>query len=185
MCSSDLLKEAGGVVGTMVVIDQTHLRSGLFNGDEEPGGGPWARGNKVPTDLQPALLAAFNGGFRLEHIKGGYVTEGTTVKALKDGDATLAVGKDGKLVIGALGRDIKNDGSWLSLRQNLRLIVDGGVSKVAEGIKLGVWWGADFGNKVYVNRSGVCEIADGRLAYVLIGKVDAEDRKSTRLNSSH
>ena len=176
------LKAAGGVVGTMVVIDQTHLRAGLFNGTEEPGGGPWARGNKVPADLQPALLAAFNGGFRLEHIKGGYVTEGTTIKALKDGDATLAVNKDGSLHIGALGRDIKNDGSWLSLRQNLRLIVDGGVSKVAEGIKLGVWWGADFGNKVYVNRSGVCEIADGRLAYVLIGKVDAEQFAQSMIN---
>jgi len=48
--------------------------------------------------------------------------------------------------------------------------------------RLGVWWGADFGNKVYVNRSGVCEIADGRLAYVLIGKVDAEQFAQSMIN---
>jgi hypothetical protein len=167
------LKSAGGVVGTVVAIDQTHLRAGLFNGSEEPGG-TWRRGDRVPDALQPALLAAMNGGFRLEHIKGGYVTEGKVVKPLREGDATLAIGKDGKVVIGQLGRDLKDDGSWLSLRQNLTLIVDGGVSKVAEGIRNGVWWGADYGQKVYVVRSGACVLRDGHLAYALIGKVNAE-----------
>jgi len=175
------LQSAGGVVGTVVVIDQTYLRSGLFNGSEEPGG-TWQRGNKVPTELQPALVAAMNGGFRLQHIKGGYVTEGRVVKPLKVGDATMAVSKDGKLVIGALGREIKDDGSWLSLRQNLMLIVDGGQSQVQRGIQLGVWWGADFGNKVYVNRSGICQLKDGRLAYALIGKVDAEQFAQSLIN---
>jgi hypothetical protein len=167
------LKTAGGVVGTMVVIDQTHTRAGLFNGSKEPGG-TWQRGNKVPPELQPSLLAVMNGGFRLEHIKGGYVTEGRVVKPLRQGDATLAIGHDGKVVIGQLGRDIFDDGSWLSLRQNLVLIVDNGVSRVQAGIAAGVWWGADFGNRVYVPRSAVCKLRDGRLAYSLIGNVDAE-----------
>ena len=53
----------GGVVASMAVIDQTHLRAGLFNGAEEPGGS-WKRANRVPVELQPALIAAMNGGFR-------------------------------------------------------------------------------------------------------------------------
>ncbi|MCU1399473.1 MAG: hypothetical protein JWN62_2582 [Acidimicrobiales bacterium] len=172
---------AGGVVASMVVIDQTHLRAGLFNGAEEPGGN-WKRGNRVPAELQPALVAAMNGGFRFEHIKGGYVTEGVTVKPLRDGDATLAIGKDGHVVIGQLGRDLFDDGSWISLRQNLELIVDNGQSQVQHGIADGVWWGADYGNRVYVPRSAVCELPDGRIAYALVGRVDATQLAESLIN---
>jgi hypothetical protein len=167
------LSSAGGVVATVVMIDQTYTRAALFNGSEEPGG-TWARGSRVPPALYSSLLATMNGGFRFEHIKGGYVTEGVVVKPLRQGDATLAVGRDGKLVLGQLGRDIIDDGTWVSLRQNLILIVDGGRSQVQRGIQEGVWWGADYGREVYVPRSAVCTMADGRLAYALVGKVDAE-----------
>ncbi len=167
------LAEFGGVVASMAVIDQTYLRVGLFNGSEVPGG-TWTRGKRVPTELHPALVAAFNGGFRFDHIKGGYVTEGRTVRALRSADATIAVGKDGKVVIGALGRDIAKDGPWVSLRQNLILIVDNGESQVRAGVKLGVWWGADYGRQVYVPRSALCQLADGRLAYAYVSEVDAE-----------
>jgi hypothetical protein len=167
------LAGTGGVVATMVAIDQTHLRAGLFNGSELPGG-TWQRGNRVPKELRPALVAAMNGGFRLDHMLGGYKTEGVEVKPLRNGDATLAVGRDGRLVLGRLGRDLTDDGTWLSLRQNLMLMVDGGVSQVRQAINEGVWWGADKGNAVYVKRSGVCEMTDGRLAYVMADPVDAE-----------
>ena len=171
----------GGVVASMVVIDQTHLRAGLFNGAEEPGGS-WKRENRVPVELQPALVAAMNGGFRFEHIKGGYKTEGVVVKPLREGDATLAVGRDGHLALGQLGRDLSDDGSWISLRQNLILMVDGGKSQIDKGIAEGVWWGADYGNKVYVPRSAVCQLADGRLAYLLVGKVDAAQLADSLIN---
>lgn len=167
------LADTGGVVATMVAIDQTHLRAGLFNGSELPGG-RWQRGNFVPKDLRPALVAAMNGGFRFDHMLGGYKTEGVEVKPLRNGDATLAVGRDGRLVLGRFGRDLSDDGTWLSLRQNLMLIVDDGASQVQQAIREGVWWGADKGNAVYVKRSGVCELADGRLAYVMADPVDAE-----------
>ena len=175
------LAEAGSVVASVVEIDQTHLRAGLFNGAEEPGG-TWKRANRVPAELQPALLAAMNGGFRFEHIKGGYKTEGVEVKPLKLGDATLAVGTDGHLALGEFGRDIKDDGSWISLRQNLILIVDHGKSQVQKGIDQGVWWGADYGNAVYVPRSAACQMADGRLAYVLVGKVNATQLAQSLIN---
>jgi hypothetical protein len=175
------LPAAGGVVASMVVIDQTNVRAGLFNGAEEPGG-DWKRDNRVPPELQPALLAAMNGGFRFEHIKGGYQTEGITIKPLRDGDATLAVNRDGHLAMGQLGRDLFDDGSWISLRQNLELIVDDAQSQVQRGIADGVWWGADYGNKVYVPRSAVCELADGRLAYLLVGRVDAEQLAQSLIN---
>lgn len=174
--------EAGGVVGSIVLIDQTHLRAGMFNGSEEPGG-EWVRDDRVPQELYASLVAAMNGGFRFEHVKGGYVTEGRVVKPLRDGDATLAVRKsDGELVLGKLGRDIMDDGSWLSLRQNLTLMVDDSTSKVAEGTAAGTFWGANFGKDVYVNRSAACQMADGRLAYMIIGLVSAEQMAQSMIN---
>ncbi len=175
------LPAAGGVVASMVVIDQTHVRAGLFNGGEEPGG-TWKRGNRVPKDLQPALLAAFNGGFRFEHTKGGYKTEGVELMPLRTGGATLAVGTDGRVRVGQLGRDLFDDGSWISLRQNLILIVDNSQSQVQRGIDQGVWWGADYGREVYVPRSAACEMADGRLAYALVGKVNAAQLAESLIN---
>ncbi len=171
----------GGVVASIAEFDQTHLRSGLFNGSEVPGG-TWQRGNRVPDALQPSLLVAFNGGFRFEHMKGGYVTEGVVVKPLRNGDATLAVGNDGRLVLGQWGRDMVDDGSWKSIRQNLILIVDGGKSQVQKGINQGVWWGADYGKQVYVPRSAVCAMPDGRLAYVIVGDVDAFQLADSLIN---
>lgn len=176
------LPAAGGVVASMVVIDQTNLRAAMFNGSEEPGG-DWVRDDRVPTDLYSSLVAAMNGGFRFEHLKGGYMTEGRVVKPLNEGDATLAVRKsDGKLVLGALGREIKDDGSWLSIRQNLTLMVDDGASQVQAGIDQAVFWGANYGKDVYVNRSAVCELKDGRLAYMIIGKVSADQMAESMIN---
>jgi len=175
------LGDVGGVVASMVVIDQTDLRTGLFNGSEEPAGS-WVRGSRVPDELQPAVLAAMNGGFRLEHIDGGYMTEGRVVKPLRNGDATVAIDRLGTLSIGALGADIVDDGSWASLRQNLILIVDAGVSQVQRGIEEGVWWGADFGREVYVPRSAICELADGRVAYLMVADVNAEQLAQALIN---
>ena len=173
------IAEVGGIVATMVVIDQTHLRAALFNGSEMPGGGGWTRGNRVPDILQPALIGAMNGGFRFDHMKGGYVTEGRVMKPLREGDATLAIDADGVLSMGQLGREIVDDGSWVSLRQNLELIVDDRRSRVDEAIANGVWWGADHGNAVYVKRSAVCTLDDGRIAYVMAAMVDAHQLAAT------
>jgi len=123
-----------------------------------------------------------NGGFCLEHIKGGYMTERKVVRPLRNGDATVAIARDGTLSIGALGADIIDDGSWASLRQNLILIVDGRVSQVQRGLDEGVWWGADFGRAVYVARSAICELADRRIAYLMVADVNAEQLAQTLIN---
>ncbi len=159
------------VIGSFAVIDQTRLVGALFNGSDVPGGKDWRLGNRVPEDLHPMVVAAFNGGFRFEHIKGGYVAEGREVRPLVEGEATLAVGRDGRVTIGAYGRDLTNDGTWVAMRQNLPLLVDGGQATVRDS--KGVWWGADFGNEMYVLRSSVCLLGDGRLMYGAVGKVDA------------
>jgi Phosphodiester glycosidase len=174
------LPESPAVVGSFAVIDQTTTTAAMFNGSDIPGGKDWQLGNKVPKELQPMLLGAFNGGFRFEHIKGGYKNEGRSVKELKDGQGTVAISKTGKITIGEFGRDIKDDGSWMSFRQNLPLLVDGGKSMVDSHSD--TWWGADYGNVLFVLRSSICQLADGRLMYGAVGKVDAKTLAQSLVN---
>ncbi len=174
------LPESPAVVGSFAIIDQTTTTAAMFNGSDIPGGKDWQLGNKVPKELQPMLLGAFNGGFRFEHIKGGYKNEGRSVKELKDGQGTVAISKTGKITIGEFGRDIKDDGSWLSFRQNLPLLVDSGKSMVDSHSD--TWWGADYGNVLFVLRSSICQLADGRLMYGAVGKVDAKTLAQSLVN---
>lgn len=164
------LAEYGSVVATAAVFDPSRLRAALFNGSEIPGKGPWKNGSRITKAALPALVAAFNGGFRLEHIKGGYVTEGRTVRGLRKNEATLAIGRDGRLALGVWGKDLTDDGSWASVRQNLPpVVMDGAVS-----VKKfpGTYWGDDFHRVTFTYRSAICTRRDGLLMYVAIGDVD-------------
>ncbi|MCU1398727.1 MAG: hypothetical protein JWN62_1836, partial [Acidimicrobiales bacterium] len=113
------------VVASYALFDPARLHAALFNGTDLPGGGPWNNGPNVMPAAQSALIGAFNGGFRFKHIKGGYYTESQVVKPLIDGDATLAIDVNGRIVLGVYGRDLTNDGTWVSMRQNLPPVIDG------------------------------------------------------------
>ncbi len=159
------------VVAAVAEIDQTHLRFGMFNGNEVPGQTGWKRGDHVPPQVQRALVAAFNGGFRFDNEPGGYVTEGRVVRPLLAGQATLAIDRAGRLFVGEYGRDLTDDGTWITLRQNLPVIVDHGTSQVP--LKPGTNWGKNYHNVIFVTRSALCLRSDGRYAYVSVGPVDA------------
>lgn len=165
------------VVASYAVFDPTGLHAALFNGTQLPGGGPWVNGSRVSGAAEPALVAAFNGGFKFKHIRGGYFAEGREIKPLLDGEATLAIRADGWMTIGVYGKDLTNDGSWTSLRQNLPLIVDGGHEVVSVASEPGVahiYWGDDFGGVVRDLRSALCLRRDARLMYAVVGPVDIE-----------
>ena len=163
------------VIATYATFDQSRLHAALFNGTELPGAGPWTNGSVVMPAALPALTAAFNGGFKFRHIKGGYYTEGRVLKPLLDGEATLAIRADGQMTIGVYGTDLTNDGSWVSLRQNLPMIIDGGhetVSTAHEDGVANIYWGNDFGGVLLDYRSALCVRADGLLMYAAVGRVD-------------
>lgn len=165
------LPNASKITATVVVIDQTYLRVAMFNGYTVAG--DWARDSTVPTDLWPSMLVAMNGGFKLEQSNGGYVTEGTVVQPLINGRATMAIDRDGMLHIGELGRDIFDDGTWASLRQNLNLLVDAAQPQLQRARRERVYWGSELGGNDFVPRTALCELADGRLAYMMASPVDA------------
>lgn len=153
------------LVTTAMWMDAGLVRGALYNGLQLPGGGPWQHGAKIDPVDYPSLVAAFNGGFKLTSSRGGYYTEGRTVRPLVDGRASLVVTTDGTVSVGMWGRDFRMGPNIASVRQNLDLLVDDG--KAAAGINANdtIQWGATLGNKVYVWRSGVCTDRGGDLIY--------------------
>jgi Phosphodiester glycosidase len=160
----------GSVVATMATFDPTRVHTAMFNGTEMPGGKGWKNGSKIRGTALRSLIASFNGGFRFEHQPGGYVTEGRTVRKMREGYATLAISQDGTSTVGVWGDTITKEGSWASLRQNLPPLVHNGKSVYANYPK--VDWGNDFGNKVYNFRSAICIRTDGLMMFVAVGKVN-------------
>lgn len=167
------LREYGSVRATFVQIDQRDLRFGLYNGTETPGGRDWINGSKIAEEDLPKLVTAFNGGFRFEHLDGGYFTEGREVKPLLDGQGTIAIDANGKITIGMYGRDLTNDGSWVSIRQNLPLMIDDHVSIV--DLYRDDEWGVAKGGGVVVFRSALCSLDNGMLMYAVAGDVGIGD----------
>jgi hypothetical protein len=165
------VRSAASVTATYVYIRRDLVAARMYGGTELPGGDGWEYFAKVDGSDRQTLVAAFNGGFRFEHIDGGYMTEGRTVEPLVDGEATIGIDRDGLITVGQYGRDLRDDGTWVSLRQGLPLLVDGGESMAAT--RYDKAWGVDFGSETYTNRSALCQLASDDLLYVMAGPVDA------------
>jgi hypothetical protein len=126
------------------------------------------RSGQVPSKLRPYYVAGLNGGFLMRDSQGGYAFEGTTYRRLVNGKASLVTYNDGSFDVVQWGRDRVRSGVQ-SVRQNMELIVDGGVSQVAseDQSKWGwVWQGVGSGKNL-VWRSAIGVRADGTMVYVI------------------
>lgn len=160
----------GSVVATMAAYNPSLVHTALFNGTEMPGGKGWKNKSKIKGKALPSLIASFNGGFRFEHEPGGYVTEGKIVQRMRNGFATFGIRADGSSTIGIWGKDMTDDGSWKSLRQNLPPLVNDARSVYANYPSIN--WGEDYTNKIYNYRSAACLRTDGYIMFVAVGKVN-------------
>jgi len=70
-------------------MDTSLLRLVLHPGTQEPGGGRWSQPPQLSAADRPAVLGAFNGGFRLDAARGGFLLGGRTAGVLRDGAASL------------------------------------------------------------------------------------------------
>jgi len=147
-------------------LDTRLLRAKYVVGLQEPGGGPNPWGSQVPVDQRGALVAAFNSGFKMDTARGGAWLDGTEIKPLVNGAASLVIFKDGSATVGVWGRDVVMAPGVEAVRQNLELVVDNGQLNPAMRESDTNVFGATLGNKVKVWRSGVGVTADGALLYV-------------------
>jgi hypothetical protein len=154
--------------GSLITIATFHgpVQYALHNGSADPGplAGPVKAGPEITGTERSRLLAAFNGGFKLDAQAGGYEQAGHVVKALRSGLASLVIDTSGQATVGVWGQGVPVKGEAVySVRQNLWALVAGG-KPTAESAK---WWrwGGTLGHVEYVARSALGENVAGELMY--------------------
>ncbi len=150
----------------MAWMDTKLLRARLYSGSFIPGGGPYTLSAPVSPTAADSLVAAFNAGFQMSSADGGYYTDGKTIVPLRDGAASVVIGKNGSITVAQWGRDATMSPAVASVRQNLDLLVDGGRAVPSLNPTDTTRWGATLGNQIYVWRSGIGVTANGALVYV-------------------
>jgi len=146
-------------------LDRRALRAVIYNGNDQPGGSGWRHGDHVGAQESANLVAAFNGGFRLDMAHGGYQSEGRVVHPFVTGRATFGIRNDGTVDVGVWGRDVQPATPYVSAFQNLDLIVDAGRDVPGLSRDDHLRWGETLGGNVFVWRSGVGIDAHGNLVY--------------------
>ncbi|HLI61708.1 MAG TPA: hypothetical protein VKV21_18780 [Solirubrobacteraceae bacterium] len=169
-----LLPPGGSQVAGLAWMDARLLAARLYSGSESPGGGPY----RFTAPIEPAqarrLVAAFNGGFKMNAAQGGYLTERRTIEPLRRGAASLVIYAGGSVAIGAWGREVGMTRHVVAVRQNLVPLVDRG--RLTALARSPDWqaWGATCGASSCASsvpgiehqwRSGLGITADGALVY--------------------
>jgi len=152
-------------ITTAVWVDPERVRLRLVPGSTEPGG-TWAHPPYVTPAELPYLVAAFNGGFRFQDARGGIYLEAKTGVALVAGAASFVIYRDGRVDIGAWGREVSMTPEVASVLQNVVLLVDKGQLAPSATYTDNAIWGYTLGGGYVVPRSGIGVTADGALVYV-------------------
>ncbi len=151
----------------IALMDQSLVRFVLHPGLNQPGGTGWSQDNRIPAKGSSRLLATFNSGFRLNDARGGYWQNGRQVGQLRNGAASLVVLNDGRVDVRAWTHGNAVPPGIAAVRQNLDLLIDGGVVSNTVASQNTSTWGRTVGNAAYVWRSGLGIRADGSLVSVV------------------
>jgi hypothetical protein len=149
----------------LLSFDQRLLELRLHSGTIDAGTRGWRFGPSLGGAERRRLVAAFNGGFKLSTVSGGFESYGRVAAGLTDGLGSIVTYSDGSTDIGswrhgvpALGRHV------VSVRQNLHLLIAGGRLAASTGCLS--CWGATLGGVTDPARSALGITADGRLIWV-------------------
>lgn len=126
----------------------------------------------IPSAQIPNLVAAFNSGWKMKDIAGGYFSNGTALRGLQNGQASAVIDDAGHLSVIDWSSGAAVSPHIMAVRQNLALIVDQGA--IAEGLHSNgdSRWGSAKNQLQYTERSALGTTASGDLVYVAASKVD-------------
>ena len=158
-----------------VAVVAFNLKTTLLHfvlGYEEPQSSVFiSRPARIPaSDMQPGkILAAFNGGFKAQHGHFGVMEEGVTLIPPRDGFGTVAIDKNGKVSLGAWGRDIIATPNIVAWRQNGPLIIQYGQINPLTGVNDPKVWGYTTDGGIATGRSALGISTDGSTLYYAVG----------------
>lgn len=156
-------------IATLLQFDSRFAALHMVAGSREPGGPRGLFGpGRIPSADQNgnALLAAFNGGFKYADGQYGMMVNGTVYVPPQAGAATLAVTREGQVILGAWGVDPrlnKENTDLVAWRQNASLLIDH--ETINPLTHDGAAWGGTILNSAYTWRSGIGITAQGTLLY--------------------
>ena len=144
-------------------LDQRLVRLHLHSGTLDAGAG-FPFGPAVDARETGRLVAAFNGGFRLNAGVGGFTAGGHVAVALRGGLGSVVTYTSGRTDIGSWHTEVPAAGQPIaSVRQNLRLLIDHG--HVAQTVGCLACWGATLGRVSDPARSALGITGDGQLVW--------------------
>ncbi len=125
----------------LLAFDQRLVGLRLHSGTVDAGSTGWRFGPAIAGTERRELVAAFNGGFKLDVGAGGFQSLGRVGAPLSDGLGSIVTYSDGLTDIGSWYRGVPAPGRpVVSVRQNLHLLIDGG--RPAANLECLLCWGA-------------------------------------------
>ncbi|PKN45496.1 MAG: hypothetical protein CVU63_08790, partial [Deltaproteobacteria bacterium HGW-Deltaproteobacteria-20] len=158
----------------MVAMDARQLRLGIEGGIEDPKPLTGARGEgRIPREPEVLhrAVGAFNGGFKTTHGEYGMMVARRVLLPPKTGAATIAVTEDGRAGFGSWPSSTNIPQEFVSFRQNLDPLVDGGHLNPSNRKQWG-WHLHTTG--MLTHRSGFCLTSAGHMVYAWGPEVTGE-----------
>ncbi len=143
-------------LAAVLALNRGAVRFVQHPGYDEPGQlHRWRQPDSLTPAARAGLAATFNSGFKLKDARGGYYANRHTAGRLRPGAASMVITKDGNLNVGSWNHEVRMSSAVVSVRQNLRLLIDRGkiISNVSASTQSD--WGATVHGADYVWRSGV------------------------------
>ena len=126
---------------------------------------------RIPAgDMQPGrILAAFNGGFKAQHGHFGVMLNGVTLIPPRDGFGTVGIYDDGRIVLGAWGKDVTSSPHLVAYRQNGPLIIQDGAINPRTAVTDPQDWGYTTYGDTATGRSALGISQDRKVLYYAVG----------------
>lgn len=159
---------------TVVAVDLRQVRLHLVAGRWEPKattkeGQTYERTGLIPESAHDDLMAAFNGGFKLEHGHYGMRVDDVTLVKPRTGVCTVAMYPDDRVEIGSWERFAEEHEKLRWWRQTPYCMWERG--KLHVGLKAAdnTHWGATVDGDTVIRRSAIGVSEKGDVLYVGIG----------------
>jgi hypothetical protein len=158
------LAQGGGT--TLMRFDQRHVHLTLHAGYLDGGTSGWVYGDEITAREIHALVAGFNGGFKLTYTNVGFEQGGHVAVPLKAGLASIVTYTDGTTGIGAWRDGVPSGGKHVfSVLQNQFLLIDRGTAAANVSSCIIACWGATIQGLTVVARAGLGIRSDGQLVW--------------------
>jgi hypothetical protein len=151
---------------TLMRFNQGLVHLALHAGSSEPGGHGWLYGDKIGRREIHHVVAAFNGGFKLDYGSVGFMSGGRVAVRLAAGRGSIVTYRNGMTQIGAWHEGVPARALQIaSVRQNLHLLVDHGVLASNTATCVQSCWGSTLGGGADVARSALGIDGEGQLVW--------------------